>query len=148
MKKENRFMLNKAVTILCDTFKFSTKDIMLVGSLALDLQGILPQNHYVHDVDVIIKMDEQTWRILKLIECIYQNANNKKSYKGSDNLSFTYDWVNFNIWKAKDNEQISGLTDKFTGVWVKPAGEILKVKKGYGRQKDLKDICEITKEIL
>ena len=108
---------------------------MLVGSLALDLQGVLPQNHYVHDVDVIIKMDEQTWRILKLIECIYQNANNKKSYKGSDNLSFTYDWVNFNIWKAKDNEQ-------------KPAGEILKVKKGYGRQKDLKDICEITKEIL
>ena len=148
MKKENRFMLNKAVTILCDTFKFSTNDIMLVGSLALDLQGILPQNHYVHDVDVIIKMDEPTWRILKLIECIYQNDNEKKSYKGSDNLAFTYDGVNFNIWKAKGNEQISYLNDKFTGVLVKPAGEILKVKKGYARQKDLKDICEITKEIL
>lgn len=147
MNKENRKMLCEGIKFL-NKMGVKSENIMLVGSIALDMQGFLPNNRTAHDLDIIIKTDDESWGCFKLFAAIYDDGSVKSSYLNENNLIFTFGNIHFNIWRAMGTEKINGLKDSVTGVWVKPAAEILKVKKGYHRLKDLEDIQNIFKMIL
>lgn len=145
MNKENKFKLKKAINFLKD-LHFKTENIMVTGSMALDLQGLLPEGRTVHDVDFIIKMDDQTWRCLKLLEAIYDDGKDDYYYERKDFLFFNVNGLVLNIWRC-DGEW-SDLRENKTGVYVATAEHIINTKKNYGRTKDFKDINEIVKKIL
>ena len=154
MNKQNREQLNKAVEIL-KGLHFNVENIMVTGSIALDLQGLCPYGRTAHDVDIIIKMDDQTWKCMKLIEAI-NNAdqedkiNNllKEEYAmARDKMIIlnTNDLV-LNIWRY--NSEWSDLKDDKTGVYVANVEHIINAKKPYARPKDFYDINSICSKIL
>lgn len=154
MNKQNREKLNKAVEIL-KGLHFNVENIMVTGSIALDLQGLCPYGRTAHDVDIIIKMDDQTWKCMKLIEAInnadqedkinnlikeeYAMARDKMIILNTDDLVL-------NIWRY--NSEWSDLKDDKTGVYVANVEHILNAKKSYARPKDFYDINSICSKIL
>lgn len=149
MNSKNRVKLNKAIEIL-NGLHFKNENIMVTGSIALDAQGLLT-DRIAHDVDLIIKMDEQTWRCLKLIEAIsLADEDDKfKDYPARKNTIFLKaDGLVLNIWKYDEGTDWSDIKDAETGVYVATVEHIIEAKKKYGRDKDIVDIYNITKSIL
>ena len=151
MNGKNRAKLNKALEIL-NGLHFKNEDIMVTGSIALDAQGV--SNRIAHDVDLIIKMDEQTWRCLKLIEAINFADDEVKTSKDYDPISrkkiifLNVDGLILNIWKYDEESDWSCIKDSETGVYVATVNNIIEAKKKYARNKDFKDIYEIVKGLL
>ena len=151
MNNQNRVKLNKAVEIL-NGLHFKNENIMVTGSIALDAQGV--SNRVAHDVDLIIKMDEQTWRCLKLIEAINLADDEVKTSKDYDPISrkkiifLNVDGLILNIWKYDEESDWSCIKDSETGVYVATVNNIIEAKKKYARNKDFKDIYEIVKGLL
>ena len=151
MNNQNRVKLNKAVEIL-NGIHFKNENIMVTGSIALDVQGV--SNRIAHDVDLIIKMDEQTWRCLKLIEAINLADDEVKTSKDYDPISrkkiifLNVDGLILNIWKYDEESDWSCIKDSETGVYVATVNNIIEAKKKYARNKDFKDIYEIVKGLL
>ena len=81
MNNQNRYFLQKAVKVLKE-LHFKPENIMVTGSIALDMQGV--SNRIAHDVDLIIKMDDKTWRCMKLIEMINLADDEVKAPKDYD----------------------------------------------------------------
>ena len=149
MNSKNRAKLKKAVEIL-NGLHFKNENIMVTGSIALDAQGLLT-NRIAHDVDLIIKMDEQTWRCLKLIEAIsLADEDDKfKDYPARKKTIFLKaDGLVLNIWRYEEGFDWSDIKDAETGVYVATVEHIIEAKKKYGRDKDIIDIYNITKSIL
>ena len=151
MNSQNRGKLNKAVEIM-NGLHFEDENIMVTGSIALDAQGV--SNRVAHDVDLIIKMDEQTWRCLKLIEAINLADDEVKTSKDYDPISrkkiifLNVDGLILNIWKYDEESDWSCIKDSETGVYVATVNNIIEAKKKYARNKDFKDIYEIVKGLL
>lgn len=136
--------------ILTKVLHFNPENIMVTGSIALDLQGVLT-NRISHDVDLILKTDDQTWHSLKLIEALCENDDNKlfndEYFKDRNQTIFlTSKNLVLNIWRY-DGEW-SDIKDSETGVYVATVDHIIKAKKMYGRPKDFQDINEICRNIL
>ena len=149
MNLHNKSILKNAVDYL-KGLHFEPENIMVTGSIALKLQGLL-ESRPVHDVDFIIKMDDETWRSLKLLEAIESDDEEKKklSYCRNKKLVFLKNGETMiNIWRHDNFTDWSDIKDADTGVRVASVSHILKVKKQYGRTKDLKDINDIVKEML
>ena len=147
MNNQNRVKLNKAVEIL-NGLHFKNENIMVTGSIALDAQGV--SNRIAHDVDFIIKMDEQAWRCLKLIEAINLDDDEVK-YDLSERkkmIILNVDGLILNIWKYDEESDWSEIKDAETGVYVATVNHIIEAKKKYGRDKDFKDIYEIIKGLV
>ena len=151
MNNQNRVKLNKAVEIM-NGLHFKNENIMVTGSIALDAQGV--SNRVAHDIDLIIKMDEQTWRCLKLIEAINLADDEVKTSKDYDPISrkkiifLNVDGLILNIWKYDEESDWSCIKDSETGVYVATVNNIIEAKKKYARNKDFKDIYEIVKGLL
>lgn len=150
MNDKNRSKLNRAMEILTKVLHFNPENIMVTGSIALDLQGVLT-NRISHDVDLILKTDDQTWHSLKLIEALCENDDNKlfndEYFKDRNQTIFlTSKNLVLNIWRY-DGEW-SDIKDSETGVYVATVDHIIKAKKMYGRPKDFQDINEICRNIL
>ena len=151
MNNQNRVKLNKAVEIL-NGLHFKNENIMVTGSIALDAQGV--SNRVAHDVDFIIKMDEQAWRCLKLIEAINLADDEDKAPKDYDTqtrkkmIILNVDGLILNIWKYDEESDWSETKDVETGVYVATVNHIIEAKKKYGRDKDFKDIYEIIKGLV
>ena len=151
MNNQNRYFLQKAVKALKE-LHFKPENIMVTGSIALDMQGI--SNRIAHDIDLIIKMDEQTWRCLKLIEAINLADDEAKAPKDYDSqarkrmIFLNVDGLVLNIWKYDEESDWSEIRDAETGVYVATVNHIIKAKKKYGRDKDFKDIYEIIKGLV
>lgn len=151
MNSKNRAKLNKAIEIL-NGLHFKNENIMVTGSIALDTQGLLT-DRIAHDVDLIIKMDEQTWRCLKLIEAI-SLADEDDKFKDYDTMArkktvfLKADGLVLNIWKYDEGTDWSEIKDAETGVYVATVEHIIEAKKKYARDKDIIDIYNITKSIL
>lgn len=147
MNNQNRVKLNKAIEIL-NGLHFKNENIMVTGSIALDAQGV--SNRIAHDVDFIIKMDEQAWRCLKLIEAInldddevnYDLPERKKM------IILNVDGLILNIWKYDEGSDWSCIKDSETGVYVATVNHIIEAKKKYARDKDFKDIYKIIKGLV
>lgn len=148
MRKASRKLLDAAVAYL-DILGFKPENIIVTGSIALDMQGLLPENHNVHDVDLIIRMDEKSWRCLKLLEAVNLADEGKDNmYPGrKDTIFFKFKDLVLNIWR-NDMEEKSNLRDADTGVYVATAAHTIKAKKDYNREKDVRDINAIIKQIL
>ena len=152
MNSRNRVKLNKAIEIL-NGLHFKNENIMVTGSIALDEQGLLT-DRITHDVDLIIKMDEQAWRCLKLIEAINLDDDEDKVSKDYDTqtrekmIFLNVDGLILNIWKYDDGTDWSEIKDAETGVYVATVNHIIEAKKKYARDKDFKDIYEIIKVLV
>lgn len=152
MNSKNRVKLNKAIEIL-NGLHFKNENIMVTGSIALDAQGLLT-DRIAHDVDLIIKMDEQAWRCLKLIEAINLADEEIKVPKDYDTqtrgkmIFLNVDGLILNIWKYDEESDWSEIKDVETGVYVATVNHIIEAKKKYGRDKDFKDIYEIIKVLV
>lgn len=152
MNGKNRAKLNKALEIL-NGLHFKNEDIMVTGSIALEAQGLLT-GRIAHDVDLIIKMDEQTWRCLKLIEAISLADDETKMPKDYDTqtrkkmILLKVDGLILNIWKYDKESDWSCIKDSETGVYVATVNHIIEAKKKYARDKDFKDIYEIIKGLV
>ena len=151
MNNQNRYFLQKAVKALKE-LHFKPENIMVTGSIALDMQGV--SNRVAHDIDLIIKMDEQTWRCMKLLEAINLADDEVKAPKDYDSqarkkmIFLNIDGLVLNIWKYDEESDWSEIKDAETGVYVATVNHIIKAKKKYARDKDFKDIYEIIKELL
>ena len=151
MNNQNRYFLQKAVKVLKE-LHFKPENIMITGSIALDMQGV--SNRIAHDVDLIIKMDDKTWRCMKLIEMINLADDEVKVPKDYDSqtrrkmIILNIDGLILNIWKYDEKIDWSCIKDSETGVYVATVNHILEVKKKYARDKDFKDIYEIIKELV
>ena len=151
MNNQNRVKLNKAIEIL-NGLHFKNENIMVTGSIALDAQGV--SNRIAHDVDFIIKMDEQAWRCLKLIEAINLSDDEdtvSKDYDLSERkkmIILNVDGLILNIWKYDEGSDWSCIKDSETGVYVATVNHIIEAKKKYARDKDFKDIYKIIKELV
>ena len=150
MNNQNRVKLNKAIEIL-NGLHFKNENIMVTGSIALDVQGV--SNRIAHDVDFIIKMDEQTWRCLKLIEAINLDDEDKvsKDYDSPERKKMIFlnvDGLILNIWKYDKESDWSCIKDSETGVYVATVNHIIEAKKKYARDKDFKDIYKIIKGLV
>ena len=150
MNNQNRVKLNKAIEIL-NGLHFKNENIMVTGSIALDAQGV--SNRIAHDVDFIIKMDEQTWRCMKLIEAINLDDEDKasKDYDLSERkkmIILNVDGLILNIWKYDEGSDWSCIKDSETGVYVATVDHIIEAKKKYARDKDFKDIYKIIKGLV
>ena len=151
MNNQNRYFLQKAVKALKE-LHFKPENIMVTGSIALDMQGV--SNRIAHDVDLIIKMDEQAWRCLKLIEAINLADDEVKAPKDYDSqarkrmIFLNVDGLILNIWKYDEGTDWSEIKDAETGVYVATVNHIIKAKKKYARDKDFKDIYEIIKGLV
>ena len=152
MNSKNRVKLNKAIEIL-NGLHFKNENIMVTGSIALDMQGLLT-DRIAHDVDLIIRMDEQAWRCLKLIEAINLADDEVKLPKDYDTqtrkkmIFLNVDGLILNIWKYDEESDWSETKDAETGVYVATVNHIIEAKKKYGRDKDFKDIYEIIKGLV
>ena len=152
MNSKNRVKLNKAIEIL-NGLHFKNENIMVTGSIALDAQGLLT-DRIAHDVDLIIKMDEQAWRCLKLIEAINLTDDEDKAPKDYDTqtrkkiIILNVDGLILNIWKYDEESDWSEIKDVETGVYVATVNHIIEAKKKYGRDKDIKDIYKIIKGLV
>ena len=152
MNSKNRVKLNRAIEIL-NGLHFKNENIMVTGSIALDAQGLLT-DRIAHDVDLIIKMDEQAWRCLKLIEAINLADDEVKTSKDYDTqtrkkmIFLNVDGLILNIWKYDEESDWSEIKDAETGVYVATVNHIIDAKKKYGRDKDFKDIYEIIKGLV
>ena len=151
MNNQNRYFLQKAVKALKE-LHFKPENIMVTGSIALDMQGV--SNRVAHDIDLIIKMDEQTWRCMKLLEAINLADDEVKAPKDYDSqarkkmIFLNIDGLVLNIWKYDEESDWSEIKDAETGVYVATVNHIIKAKKKYGRDKDFKDIYEIIKGLV
>ena len=152
MNKNNKQLLQKALKIL-KGFHFKEENIMVTGSVALDIQGVLSRT--AHDVDFIIKMDDTVWGCLKLIEAINlapeEKSVTKKDYPIHSKKNFValeIDGVIVNIWRHSENFDWSPIKDAETGVYVATVNNIINAKKLYGRDKDYKDIYKIVRNLM
>ena len=151
MNNQNRYFLQKAVKVLKE-LHFKPENIMITGSIALDMQGV--SNRIAHDVDLIIKMDDKTWRCMKLIEMINLADDEVKVPKDYDSqtrrkmIILNIDGLILNIWKYDEESDWSEIKDEETGVYVATVNHIIEAKKKYGRDKDFKDIYRIVKGLL
>ena len=151
MNSKNRVKLNKAIEIL-NGLHFKNENIMVTGSIALDAQGV--SNRIAHDIDFIIKMDEQAWRCLKLIEAINLSDDEDKTPKDYDlserkkMIILNVDGLILNIWKYDEGSDWSCIKDSETGVYVATVNHIIEAKKKYARDKDFKDIYKIIKGLV
>lgn len=152
MNNQNRYFLQKAVKALKE-LHFKPENIMVTGSIALDAQGLLT-DRIAHDIDLIIKMDEQTWRCMKLLEAINLADDEVKAPKDYDSperkrmIFLKVDGLVLNIWKYDEGTDWSEIKDAETGVYVATVNHIIKAKKKYARDKDFKDIYEIIKGLV
>ena len=151
MNNQNKYFLQKAVKALKE-LHFKPENIMVTGSIALDMQGV--SNRVAHDIDFIIKMDEQTWRCMKLLEAINLADDEVKASKDYDlserkkMIILNVDGLVLNIWKYDEESDWSEIKDAETGVYVATVNHIIKAKKKYARDKDFKDIYEIIKGLV
>ena len=152
MNNQNRYFLQKAVKALKE-LHFKPENIMVTGSIALDVQGLLT-DRIAHDIDLIIKMDEQSWRCMKLLEAINLADDEVKAPKDYDSqarkrmIFLNVDGLVLNIWKYDEESDWSEIKDAETGVYVATVNHIIEAKKKYGRDKDFKDIYEIIKGLV
>lgn len=143
--KESSYKMLRTVFDVLAKIGIYPNSTMLVGSIALDIHGILPEGREPNDVDLVIKdVDENTKSILGVL----QAASGIKSEYHEDNFySFILQGVKVNIWI--DDFHTGLKTSTPAGyAWLTPVSDILDKKRSYGRKKDYQDIAAIAAGIL
>ena len=150
MKIKHQEMLSETVKTL-NIFGIENKDIMICGSISLDICGLFPPyRHEAHDVDVFIRCDEKkTKEIQDFIRTVNQLSNS--TTKGSEAYTWTLELksgVIINIWFYNPDASFNTEMKLESGVWVQRPADCFSKKKSYGRVKDYRDLNNIAKMYL
>lgn len=140
MKKETEQYFDKAISLL-NKMGIENKDIVVTGSVALDILGVLPEKHKIHDFDCIINISNDKLPMFNLICEIFRAEGT--SYYTYPMLEI--DGIKLNVFV---NDSIENAIVEYKGVKVNGLMSILKKKKEYKRVKDYQDINDIVKNIL
>lgn len=148
MNKENRLTLNKVVRALVHGFEIPVDKIILTGSMALDMYGILPEHRKCHDVDILVDVDDNLWNKIKFLDAVWGYHTNT-NYTNTSSIMFKENDYIINLWRCTSKDIIKcDVKDVITGIRIKNIKSIIDVKKTYGRSKDFKDIMDICKELI
>lgn len=150
MKEVNQKKLDDAIKAL-NKLGIENKDIMILGSIALDIVGLFPLNrHEAHDVDVMIKCsEEKEHEIKKLVELLNLSSENDKiTTSDASSTIMKLKNVIINVWFVKPDYKFNTLIKLDNGVSVERPIDCINKKKQYGRLKDYKDLKNIVFQIL
>lgn len=152
MNEKNKQRLNSSIMIL-NLLGIKNEEIIVTGSLALDLCGMLPSSHEVHDFDCLVTVPKENISSIcdKInLLCALSNGtiNNIDLYEDSDNncIYFNVFGYEINIWFINKKDVNTEL--KWNDVFVQKPKQILRQKLGYGRTKDYKDAIDMVKLML
>ena len=140
---KNKEYFDKAISTL-NKMGIKNEDIIVTGSIALDIYGLLPETHTLHDFDCIVNIKPEIANMIKFASNMFK-TDKCPSECGDNTAILEVNGIVLNIWWNAPNEIASV---KFEGVGVKDIMSILEMKKKYKRDKDYKDIIEIAKMIL
>ena len=146
MVEKNKEMLDVTIKTL-NTMGFENNNIMILGSIALDICGLFPMyRSNAHDVDVMVKCSEQKEKeIISLIKLINSTLSNKVIF-GSESSSIVLTLPNIiiNFWFVREDYKFDTLIKLDNGVWVENPVDCFKKKRQYGRVKDYHDLQNIV----
>lgn len=153
-------MFDKRVNYMLDKFQelqhklgIINDSVMVTGSIALYYHGLLPHKD-IHDIDVVIRGDEQLDRDLETVTKLCGDSTYFEQYDGRlegikhKPFIFRYEDVTMNIWVMDWKNQFDTNLKNNRGLWVATPKHIIDVKKMYNRPKDISDIMEISKKII
>lgn len=155
MKKENKKFLNESITLL-KLFGVKEREIVITGSIALDICGMLPPSHMVHDFDCFIMTSKERIKELRnnfiwlINKCDGEIISNQKYEKDETNcLFFKIFDREFNIWfYVGDAINFDIIYNGFNGIKVNSPIDIIHQKLKYKRIKDYNDILGIINMML
>ena len=146
MVEKNKEMLDVTIKTL-NTMGFENNNIMILGSIALDICGLFPMyRSNAHDVDVMVKCSEQKEKeIISLIKLINSTLSNKViSGSESSSIVLTLPNIIINFWFVREDYKFDTLIKLDNGVWVENPVDCIKKKRQYGRVKDYHDLQNIV----
>lgn len=146
MVEKNKEMLDVTIKTL-NTMGFENNNIMILGSIALDICGLFPMyRSNAHDVDVMVKCSEQKEKeIISLIKLINSTLSNKViSGSESSSIVLTLPNIIINFWFVREDYKFDTLIKLDNGVWVENPADCFKKKRQYGRVKDYHDLQNIV----
>ena len=148
MKEINKSLLDKAIVIL-NKLGIENKDIMILGSIALDIIGLFPLNrHQAHDVDVMIKCTEEKEKQITELSKLLESISNKKTSSDNSSIILNVNNVIINIWFVRPEYNFNTMIKLENGIWVEKPIDCIKKKKQFGRIKDYQDIRNIIFQII
>jgi hypothetical protein len=130
---------------------------MVTGSIALLKQGLLPVGRFVHDIDIVIKCDEEIENKLRVFTEMYggterlkfsQKPEKKIPHVNHKPYIFPYNNIEFNIWVQEPDSEFDSELKCSEGFYIANVEHIFDAKKSYGRQKDVNDLVETTNMII
>ncbi|MCM1217955.1 MAG: hypothetical protein NC548_26005 [Lachnospiraceae bacterium] len=135
-----------------NTFGVKNEDIMICGSVALDICGLFPNYRANgHDVDVVIKctsdMEYKIKNFIKMLDDLDKNSTKKKSESSTIVLTLKSGTI-INLWFIKPTDTFNTEMKLESGVWVERPVDCFNKKKSYGRVKDFQDLNDIAKSYL
>ena len=144
MVEKNKEMLDVTIKTL-NTMGFENNNIMILGSIALDICGLFPM-YRSNDVDVMVKCSEQKEKeIISLIKLINSTLSNKViSGSESSSIMLTLPNIIINFWFVREDYKFDTLIKLDNGVWVENPVDCFKKKRQYGRVKDYHDLQNIV----
>ena len=149
MKEENKQMMIDAIGAL-NTLGIPNNDIMIVGSIALDIHGLFPTNRVkAHDVDVVIRCGvEKQKQIIDVIKFVNKTVTEPNGICAvhSESSSLVMGLRNnliINLWFVIEDAEFNTETKLENGVWVERPIDCFKKKKSYMRAKDYQDLNNI-----
>ncbi len=130
------------------------EDVMLTGSIALRKHNMMPKGRYVHDIDIVVKADDELEKTLQVVTKLnggstfwMQRENNIVGVKHKPYI-FSIEGLCFNVWTQSSDTEFDTEIKCKEGWWLATVKHILDAKKSYGRDKDLRDINDIAADVL
>ena len=163
VKKPDDSALKKAIAvnhklavldILVTKLGIKREDVMLTGSVAMSLHGILPAGHDIEDVDIIVHGDAvldrdlETWAKATTGDHCWETK--EKRFDGITHRPFKVKLhgVSFDIWVQNPGVPFDSSIRTSGGYRLATVKHIIEVKKKFGRQKDGTDIIDIGAGLL
>lgn len=140
--------------ILVSKLGIKKEDVMLTGSVAMSLHGILPAGHDIEDVDIIVHGDSvldrdlETWAKVTTGDQGWER--NEKRFDGITHRPFRVKLhgVVFDIWVQDPKVPFDSSIKTTGGYRLATVKHIIDVKKKFGRKKDGTDIIDIGAGLL
>lgn len=158
MIAENYKTLEQAISVL-EILGVPHYDMMVCGSIALDICGLFPENRdAATDIDIVIRVKhdeiESYRRLIYWVNNIQERVMGQEVSPGKPLSLYLKGDKHIDIWLT-DKETDFGTNIQFqsndpvvSGFWVERPIDCINKKKEYNRTKDIKDIQSIVKKLL
>lgn len=148
MKEKNEKLLKLAIEKI-NEFGIKNNDIMILGSIALDIAGLFPlYRDSAHDVDVMIRCDKNTEDVIVRTCSMFNKLTNTDVHSESSTIVLNLSDCIINFWFVRPEYKFNTMFKLDNGVWVEKPIDCIKKKKSYRREKDYRDINNIIFQIV